>query len=69
MTKENLGLSMEDKQMIIDEVSVVFHIAASVRMDLDLKTAIKQNTLSTQWILSLCKEITNLVVSSNECFV
>jgi len=65
ITKENVGLSFEDKQMIIDEVSVVFHMAASVRMDLDMKAAIEQNTLSTQRILTLCKEITNLLVSNN----
>lgn len=33
----NLGLNQEDMKVLIDDVSVVFHVAAAVKFDHDLK--------------------------------
>ena len=37
ITKLRLGFSEDDRQSIINEVSVVFHCAASIRFDAPLK--------------------------------
>jgi predicted solute-binding protein len=33
----NLGISVQDREMLIEKVNIVFHMAASVRFDLPLK--------------------------------
>ena len=37
IAKENLGLSQEDWEMLQENVEIVFHSAATVRFDEDLK--------------------------------
>lgn len=37
ITKERLGFSDADRQTVIDNVSVVFHCAASIRFDAPLR--------------------------------
>jgi len=39
----NFGLSINDLQLLFDNVSIVFHSAATVRFDQDLKTAMEMN--------------------------
>uniref|UniRef100_A0A1B6DEA6 Fatty acyl-CoA reductase n=2 Tax=Clastoptera arizonana TaxID=38151 RepID=A0A1B6DEA6_9HEMI len=56
----NLGLSAEDEQNIIKNVSIVFHVAASVRFDDPLSDAIKMNTRGTREIVQLCLKIKSL---------
>lgn len=60
VTLPDLGLSKEDRQSIIKEVSVVFHSAATVKFNETLKTAVTLNTQGTQRITDLCLEIENL---------
>ncbi|XP_011862153.1 PREDICTED: fatty acyl-CoA reductase 1-like [Vollenhovia emeryi] len=48
--------------MLIDRVSVIFHCAATVRFDEDLKDAIFSNTRSTQDICILAENMKQLVV-------
>lgn len=59
-SQPNLGMSSQDRAAIIREVSIVFHVAATVRFDEKLKLAVPINVRSTRDILTLCKEITNL---------
>lgn len=61
-SQPNLGMSSQDRAAIIREVSIVFHVAATVRFDEKLKLAVPINVRSTRDILTLCKEITNLKV-------
>ncbi|XP_014478672.1 PREDICTED: fatty acyl-CoA reductase 1-like isoform X2 [Dinoponera quadriceps] len=58
----DLGLSPADRQMIIDKVSVIFHVAASVRFDDSLKDAIFNNTRSTRDVCILASNMKNLAV-------
>ncbi|XP_014258435.1 fatty acyl-CoA reductase wat-like [Cimex lectularius] len=58
----NLGLSDEDKKKVTDEVSMVFHGAATVRFDESLKVAYLSNVQGTKEVLRLAKEIKNLAV-------
>ncbi|KAL0103228.1 hypothetical protein PUN28_017510 [Cardiocondyla obscurior] len=63
VAKENLGLLPSDREMLIDRVSIIFHVAASVRFDEGLKDAIFNNTRSTRDICILASEMKNLVAS------
>lgn len=58
-TIEGLGLSLTDKNRLIEDTSVVFHMAANVRFDLSLKTAINLNTRGTANVLSVIKQVIN----------
>lgn len=64
LTLPNLGLKSEDKKVLIENVSVVFNGAASLRLEAGLKDAINSNTLGTQKILELCREMKQLKVSN-----
>lgn len=46
-----------------NKVNIVFHAAATVRFDEDLKTALEINLLGTQKVVDFCKKLTNLEVS------
>ncbi|RWS03756.1 fatty acyl-CoA reductase CG5065-like protein [Dinothrombium tinctorium] len=55
-----LGISDKDINTLKNDVSVVFHSAASVRFDEPLKDCLKYNVLATKLVLELCHEIKNL---------
>ncbi|KAL6427484.1 hypothetical protein ACFW04_008770 [Cataglyphis niger] len=59
-SQPNLGMSSQDRATIIREVSIVFHVAATLRFDEKLKLAVPINVRSTRDVLNLCKEISNL---------
>ena len=56
-TTEGLGLSLSDKNRLIQDVSVVFHMAANVRFDLPLRTAINMNTRGTANVLAIVNQV------------
>lgn len=60
--EENLGLSSEDRTTLINNVQVVFHSAATLDFDADLKTTTNINLLGTRRIVELCREIKQLKV-------
>jgi len=62
MTKPGLGLSKEDRQMLIDNVSVVFHSAATVKFHGPMKEFVAQNVLGTEAIMQLGAEMKKLQV-------
>ncbi|XP_077299951.1 fatty acyl-CoA reductase wat-like isoform X2 [Arctopsyche grandis] len=55
-----LGISAADRQEIIKEVNVVFHVAATVRFHEPLTIALNINLRATQDMLDLGKEIKSL---------
>ncbi|CAH2101760.1 unnamed protein product [Euphydryas editha] len=57
-----LGMSDEDRTLIINRANIVFHVAASVRFDDSLKVAAKLNLRGTREVVELAKEIRNLEV-------
>ncbi|XP_043285674.1 putative fatty acyl-CoA reductase CG5065 [Venturia canescens] len=61
VTKESLGLPMVERNVLINRVSIVFHVAASVRFDDSLKAAVFLNTRSTRDICNLATQMTQLV--------
>ncbi|EJW70823.1 hypothetical protein WUBG_18270, partial [Wuchereria bancrofti] len=59
--EEGLGLNQLDMQTICDEVSIVFHCAATVKFDEALRISVEMNVLGTQRLVALCHMIKNLL--------
>ncbi|XP_018401452.1 PREDICTED: putative fatty acyl-CoA reductase CG5065 [Cyphomyrmex costatus] len=57
-----LGLSPEDRKILIENVNIVYHGAATVRFDELLKRAVLLNTRGTKLMLELAKEMKHLLV-------
>ncbi|XP_053986197.1 fatty acyl-CoA reductase wat-like [Hylaeus volcanicus] len=55
-----LGISPSDRAMMIQDVSIVFHVAATVRFDEKLKLAVPINVRSPKVVTDLCKEMPRL---------
>ncbi|XP_026732884.1 putative fatty acyl-CoA reductase CG5065 [Trichoplusia ni] len=62
MDKSELGLSSEDQERLINEVSVVFHVAASVNLDADLRSSMATNFFGTSYVLKLCHRMKKIKV-------
>lgn len=62
ITHPRLGLSDHDFNMIVENVQVVFHAAASVRFQEAYKTALRLHIFGTNQVLQLCREIKKLEV-------
>ncbi|XP_014467647.1 PREDICTED: putative fatty acyl-CoA reductase CG5065 [Dinoponera quadriceps] len=62
VTMRNLGLTDEQRQKLINEVHIVFHFAATLRMEAKLKDSAELNLFGTRRVLDLVKEIKNLQV-------
>jgi len=58
----NLGIEDYDRKMLCQEVNVVFHIAATVRFDEKLKSAVHINVRGTKQLLDLAKLMPHLKV-------
>ncbi|KAJ8956340.1 hypothetical protein NQ318_015078, partial [Aromia moschata] len=56
----DLGLNDQDKNLLIREVNVIFHVAATVRFDEKLKMAVAINVRATQDILRLAGQMPNV---------
>lgn len=44
----NLGLTDEEREKLINEVHIVFHLAATLRMEAKLKDSLEMNTVRYQ---------------------
>ncbi|KAK7574219.1 hypothetical protein V9T40_011410 [Parthenolecanium corni] len=60
----NLGISVGDEQKLLNEVHIVYHIAAILTLDANLKAAVNMNVTGTFALLKLAKNMSKL-----ECFV
>lgn len=67
-----LGLSQSDLTALIENVTIVYHSAASVRFDEPLRKAIDINVLGTRKVLELCHKLKSIAafvhVSTAYCF-
>ncbi|KAL1463131.1 hypothetical protein WDU94_014914 [Cyamophila willieti] len=59
---KDLGISSEDRQLLNDQIHIVFHIAATVRFDDTMHTYVMLNTRATKNMLSLSKQMSHLQV-------
>lgn len=60
VTEPNLGISTADEETIINNVSVILHVAATVKFDDELNNAIKMNVKGTLSMIDLARKIKNL---------
>ncbi|KAH0807838.1 hypothetical protein GEV33_014942 [Tenebrio molitor] len=60
VTQPDLGISPENRRLLVDEVDFIFNSAASTRFDDSVKTAVKANTRSVKSLLDLAEECTRL---------
>lgn len=63
VTAPNLGLNTKTIQELKDNVSVVFHNAASLKLEADLKHAVAFNLKGTKNVMEFCLQLPNVVVS------
>lgn len=61
--EEELGLSQADTQLLCDDVSIVFHCAATVKFDEALRVSVKMNVVGTRRLIALCHKMPKLIVS------
>lgn len=61
ITLPGLGISPADEKVLTDNVSVVFHSAATVKFDEGLKRSIEMNVQGTRRLIDLCHKMTKLV--------
>ncbi|XP_063629941.1 putative fatty acyl-CoA reductase CG5065 [Cydia splendana] len=59
---DDLGISSEDMKTLSEDVSVVFHLAATLRMEATLKDSVAMNTVGTQRALSVARRLKKLVM-------
>lgn len=62
ISTDGLGLSPSDQQLVCSSVSIVFHTAARIKFDDDLKSAIDSNVKGPQKVAVFCRSITKLKV-------
>uniref|UniRef100_T1JN37 Fatty acyl-CoA reductase n=1 Tax=Strigamia maritima TaxID=126957 RepID=T1JN37_STRMM len=57
----DLGLNPTDVKILVDNVTVVFHLAASIKFNEPLVTAVRSNLLPIRYLLELCHKMMSLV--------
>lgn len=62
ITKKNFGLTDPQLNRVIDTAEVVFHLAASLKLEASLKTNITMNLIGTRNTLNVAKQIKNLIL-------
>lgn len=59
-----LGLSDDDRKLVADNVTLIYHAAATIRFDEKIKKAVELNTRGTQEMLKLAFECKKLEVNN-----
>ncbi|XP_023213537.1 putative fatty acyl-CoA reductase CG5065, partial [Centruroides sculpturatus] len=62
LTRENLGISYSNMNLITKNVSVVFHLAASVKLTESFRDAFVNNVETTKNVVEVCRQMKNLLV-------
>lgn len=57
-----LGLETSDRRLLVEDISHVFHGAATVRFDENLRTALATNVVGTRSVLELSRDMKKLKV-------
>jgi len=63
------GLNEFDHKNLQNNVDIVFHVAATIKFNEDLKYAANLNTIGTQKILDLCLTMKNLKVEKHNLYL
>ncbi|XP_033126302.1 fatty acyl-CoA reductase 1-like [Anneissia japonica] len=62
LQQPQLGMSDEDIATLQEKVTIVFHVAATIKFDEKLGLSLKLNVVATQEMLKLCKKMNSLQV-------
>jgi fatty acyl-CoA reductase len=62
ITLPGFGLSAFDLELLIENVSVVFHSAATIKFNEELKTAMAMNVKGPMHLLEICRQMKRLEV-------
>lgn len=62
ITQENFGLNDEQLTKVIEESEIVFHMAASLKLEATLKSNIKMNLLGTKHAIDISKQMKKLLL-------
>lgn len=62
ISQDGLDMSEEDRTELIENCELIFHCAANVRFDLNLKDAVNFNTSGTDRVLKLAENMKKLIV-------
>ncbi|KAF5918865.1 hypothetical protein HPG69_005905 [Diceros bicornis minor] len=62
LTQPKLALSEEDKEIIIESTNIIFHCAATVRFNENLRDAVQLNVIATRQLILLAQQMKNLEV-------
>lgn len=57
MKKLHLGITSEDEQLLLNDVHIVYHLAATVRFDEPLSDALLLNTRGTRELVDLATKM------------
>lgn len=60
--QENFGLSEEHLAKVIKESDIVFHMAASLKLEATLKPNVEMNLRGTKYAIDICKQMPKLVL-------
>eukprot|EP00118_Oscarella_pearsei_P026103 m.309396 g.309396 ORF g.309396 m.309396 type:complete len:518 (+) comp46321_c0_seq1:89-1642(+) len=60
VTEPTMGLTDEDVETLSKEISIVFHVAATVKFDEELKVSLALNVVAVQHMLAVCKRLPKL---------
>jgi len=60
LQEQNLGLSTQSNDLLINKVDVFIHCAASIKFNQQLRSAYLINVQCVEFIISLCKKMKNL---------
>lgn len=61
ITSKRLGLSDEHYQAVISSANIVFHMAASLKLEATLKPNVEMNLIGTKNVIDVCKQMSNLM--------
>lgn len=62
ITSPRLGLSEEQYQRVIESSNIVFHMAASLKLEATLKPNVEMNLTGTKHVIDVCKQMPKLIV-------
>ena len=60
ITSDGLGLSPSDLQLLTDNVSIIFHSAATLKFNEELRKAVEINIKGTKRVLDMAHKCRNL---------
>lgn len=60
IVQEGLGIDQSEEDILVRDVSVVFHSAATIKFDEDMKLSVEMNIVGVQRLLVLCKKMKRL---------